>query len=99
MRLAISNVCVLASRLGDSSLGTRNRHHQSWKDVLTATQEAQPTPAPACSTSSLLPSKPTAPGSLVHPGSPARGTWAWGHGCQRGCPSGERPRGQGSPGQ
>lgn len=96
MRLAISTVCVLASARGqpgtcNSTLtraGRRTDRHS---------QEAQPTPAPACPTSSLLPSnKPTRHQvRLAHLGSPS-GTWAWGHGLPGDVHVGRASSGQGS---
>lgn len=67
---------VFLPQLGDN-LGTRNRAPPELEDVLTATQEAQLTPAPACSTSSLLPVQATRQVSAGTPGSPS-GTWARG---------------------
>lgn len=58
MRLAISNVCVLASARGQP--GDLQQAPPELEDALDRLprRPSQPRP-PACSTSSLLPSKPT----------------------------------------
>lgn len=92
MRLAISNVCVLASARGQP--GDPQQAPPELEDVLTATQEAQPTPAPACSTSSLLPSKPTRHQVRLAHLAPHRGRGRGDTACQGMSTSGERPRGR-----